>query len=252
VAVRQSRPRLSLFPLTSALAVGSFVRAVSKNVTDYIISQKIDQSLVLVRTEILDRYERYWKNTLISGTGNFLIVLTALLSFFCFSVTPQVILCISLMTVALAVRNLVLTAQALIAAAPYASDIWAFIRNIFRFRSLPEAFRELVRVHWRRVYAQYTNGITRTAHSLFSKIGMVKPAEEIETDILDEYYHLAKDFVLKVIASKAAFIAVFYGFFVFFLRSRIFAHAIHMNTLEILVYPFTVSIPAAFRIIIGG
>jgi hypothetical protein len=239
-------------PVSTTLAAGSFLKAVSKQVTGHIISQKIDSSLTLVRTEILDRYERYWKNTLVSGSVNFFIILTALLSFFCFSVTPAVILGISLMTVALAVRALFLTGKALVEIAPHAGDIGAFIQNIFRFRSLPEAFRELVRVHWRRLYYQHTNELARTLHSLASKIGMVKSADEIEDEIMDEYYHLAKQYILRVIVSKVAVITVFYGFFVCFLRSRIFVHAMHMNTLEILAYPFTVSIPAALRAFGGG
>jgi hypothetical protein len=224
------------------LSIGSIVQGVSKNITNQVISQKIDESLVITRNEILNRYDQYWKNLIISGGINGLIILTALLSFFLFSVNQFVILVISFLSIILVVRDLVLAIKTVIELIPYSGDIKVFIKDIFYFKSLSEAIKQMIRTQWNKIYQRNTNNFTRGVHDIFSSFDMVKSYNEIEEDIIDEYSHLIKNYFLRVIISKAVILTVFYGFFMLFLRTYIFSYTLHLNIAELLLYPFTVSL----------
>jgi hypothetical protein len=86
----------------------------------------------------------------------------------------------------------------------------------------------------------------------FSVIGMVKSADDIEEDVVDEFYFMIKYYVFRTIISKIAIATLFYGFFFVFLRGFIFSYALKMNVFQLLFYPFTVSLPKVIQIIQGG
>jgi hypothetical protein len=102
------------------------------------------------------------------------------------------------------------------------------------------------------MYYQKTNNFTRTAHCVFSKTGMVKSRDEIGEEIVGEYYSLIKNYLLRVIIWKTVLVTVFYGFFVFFLRKYVFSYTLNMNFVEVVLYPFAVSLPKIMHITNGG
>jgi hypothetical protein len=226
-----------------SLAFGSIVKAASKKATDHIISKNIHKYLDRTRISIRKMYENYWKNMLVSGGLNVLIIITALLSFFVFSVNHIAIIIISLLSLALIIQMLILTIKNIVKAIHHIGDILTFLKDMCSFKSVPATIRELIRYKYRGVYYQNTNDFTRTAHGIFSTFGMVKSSDKIEEEVVDEYYSLVKDYLLRIVLSQIAIATIFYGFFLFFLRNHIFAYTMKMNLMEILLYPFTISKP---------
>jgi hypothetical protein len=85
-----------------------------------------------------------------------------------------------------------------------------------------------------------------------SMVGVIKSADEIEEDVVDEFYFMIKYYVFRTIISKIVIATLFYGFFFVFLRGFIFAYALKMNVFQLLFYPFAISLPKVIQIIQGG
>jgi hypothetical protein len=229
---------LPLFHILSSaartLASGSIASALSKGATNYFISSKIAEYSAEARDSVRRMYENYWKNLLISVAVNVLIILTALSSFFFFSVNHISILIISLLSLGLTVRVLIRSVKTFIRVIPHIDIILKLITDIFYSRSLPEAIKKAIRNKFQEIYYQETNGFVRTIHGAFATLGFIKSADAIEEDVVDEFYRLIKYYILETIASRIVVIAVFYGFFFIFLRQYIFSYTLKMSAFQIL------------------
>jgi hypothetical protein len=116
-------------------------------------------------------------------------------------------------------------------------------------KSVPNAIKESIRFLWRRLYAAITNDVTRTLHSAGKKIEIVQSPEEIEESIVKKFYPLICDYLLRSIVYKIAALFAFYGIFLLLLKQTVFAYTVHMGALEVMLYPFTVALPAVLSLI---
>jgi hypothetical protein len=118
-------------------------------------------------------------------------------------------------------------------------------------KSLSFSIKWAIRIEFRKVYEANTNGLGRFAHSAASFLGFVKSADDIGDDVVDEFYTLIKDYLLRVIIYKIAAFFVFYGIFIMVLKPIAFFYTMNIGFLKLLVFPFTVGIPAVIEIVKG-
>jgi hypothetical protein len=84
---------------------------------------------------------------------------------------------------------------------------------------------------------------------LGSKIGVVKPVDSIEDDVVDEFYGFIRNYVIKAVAYKVITFLAYCAIFTFLLRPFVFSYAMKMNVTDVVFYPFTVALPSIIMII---
>jgi hypothetical protein len=87
------------------------------------------------------------------------------------------------------------------------------------------------------IYDQNTNDFSQGAHKVFSFLGFVKSTDEIEADVVDEFYLLIRDSLLRYLVYRVIPLVIFYSTFIFLLKPLVFSAATGMKLYEILLYP---------------
>ena len=234
-------------PIAGILAA----RAVSKYVTDRFISAKIDKELDKAKAAIAAWYADFLMNVYFYAGINAAIVLLTLIPYFFFSINDIIIVVISVMSLIIVARLIYQTIKNLVEIRPYIGDISVFLIGLRDCKSLPVAIREFIRYKFQGLYFEKTNKAVRIAHSIFGGLGFIKSSDDIEDEVVDEFYHLIKNLIIKNIVYKIAAIFVFYSVFVFLLKPVVFSYAMEMNIFQVLFYPFTVAIPKVIMIFKG-
>jgi hypothetical protein len=236
-----------LKPIAGILAV----RAVSKNITDRFISAQINKKLDEAKTVIAAWYADFLMNVYFYAGINAAIVLLTLIPYFFFSINDTIIAIISAMSIIIVARLIYQTIKNLVKIRPYIGDISVFLTGLRDCKSLPVAIREFIRYKFQELYFENTNKAGRIAHSIFGGLGFIKTSDDIEDEVVDDFYHLIKNLLIKDIVYKTAAIIVFYAVFVFLLKPFVFSYAMEMNIVQVLLYPFTVAIPKVIMIFKG-
>jgi|GEM_PF-2764589 len=235
------------FPLINALSI----QGVSKSVTNHFISKKIEEALDETKNSIENCYTSYRQNVIISASLNIAIVLLIVISYFFFSVNNIIIVIISVMSLLLIARFLYLTIRNIIKIMPHLHKIKIFINDVFLHKSISIAVKERIIIEFWNIYYDNTNKAGRFAHSVASKLRLVKSAENILEEVLDEFNHMIKYFLIKNIIYRATILSACYIIVAFILKPIVFSYIMHTNILNALVYPFTVALPKVIGIF-GG
>jgi len=229
---------------------------ISKRVSDHVISGKIGKIVDDVRLKIKLWYHSYFLNILITIISNILLVGITLVSYYFFSVNPVVICIISCISIFMICRTIVRLLRSLVQTIiphwNYISEYGSmFINSLFRGYGLSYSIRRTIRSAFYNVYRGKTNAFVRGVHTVFSKLRFIKSDDEICDEVVDEFYSLFTGYTVRLIVYKVIAFLTYIAVFNFFLRPYIFLHTLRLNAIEILIYPFTVALPAVINII-GG
>jgi hypothetical protein len=227
-------------------------RFLSKRITDSIISGKINEFTGEARGVISRWYENYLSNLVLSIVLNVVMIALSITSYLFFPGSKVIIIAISLITVFMMARWIINTIISIVRDIyPHLSIIQDFIKNLISTKSLSFSIKWAIRMEYRKIYEANTNGIGRFAHSAASLLGFVKSADDIGDDVVDEFYILIKDYLLRVIIYKISAFLVFYGIFIMVLKPIVFSYTMNIGFLKLLVFPFTIGIPAGIEIVKG-
>jgi hypothetical protein len=243
-------PLLALVPpltttISSALGgLGSAAAAsfVSKRITDHVISGKIGEFVEEGRAMIRKIYARFMFNWKLSLLLNGIIILCVLILWKIGGTHPGVktplLLVISFVSFFMMFRALVNAVRSLRLMYPHRRTIRYFLKKFFLF---PPSFyfsvRQTIRMMYQDIYEQNTNAFSRGAHKVFSFFRFIKSTDEIEDEVVDEFYRLIRDFLLPYLVYRVIALTVFYSAFILLLKPLVFSTAIDMKVYEILLYP---------------
>ena len=239
---------IAKLPLVGVLVI----RSASKHITDHVISNKIDEILHDARNKMMTLYTDYLKNICFFIGLNGTIILLATAHFLFFSVNTIIIIIVSVISLFMIARFIYLTTRNIIKVMPYFNKIKTFVKDVCFYKSIPAAVKERIRAEfWDRYYSN-TNRAGRFAHSVASNLGLVKSAENMQDEVVDQFYQLIKYFLIKNIIYKAATVSIFYVVFAFLLKPFVFSLTMQMKVLDTIIYPFTVTLPKFIGIFRGN
>jgi hypothetical protein len=243
-----------------------------RQISDKIIEKKITDAKNAATLKINALYADYKRNVLVTIVLNVFVIAVTLIAHFFFTINAAVICIVSVIPTIMMVRNLYRTAKTvrmvalninhliqidnndtvIILDITYWNIIQIFSQKMRLLKSVPTAIKESIRFFWRHLYTAITNDVTRTLHSAGKKIEIIKSPEEIEESIVQKFYPLVCNYLLHSILYKIAALFAFYGIFLLLLKQYVFAHTVHMGALQVMLYPFTVALPAVLSVIKNG
>ena len=228
------------------------IKTIARHFTDKAISSKIDEELTNFKEIMYRWYADYRRNIIVSVIFHVLTVLIAVIPYIFFSINNVIIIIVSGISIFMLARFVYGTAKSVANfIIPYRGDILNFLHDFIRYKSFTISIKSFIRYKFNEEYENKTNGAIRFFHSLGSTIGVVKPVDSIEDDVVDEFYGFIRNYVVKVIAYKVITFLAYCAIFTFLLRPFVFSYAMKMNVTDVVFYPFTVALPSIVRIING-
>jgi len=230
----------------------SIIQTIARYFTDRAISSKIDEELDYFK-EIIDKWHAdYHRNIIVSVIFHVLTVLMTVIPYFFFSINNVVIIIVSGISIFMLVRFIYSITRSIVNfIIPYRRDILGILHDFVHYKSYTIAIKSFIRNKFSEEYENKTNGAIRFFHSLGSIIGVVKPVDSIEDDVVDEFYGFIRNYVIKEIAYKVITFLAYCAIFTFLLRPFVFSYAMKMNVTDVVFYPFVVALPSIIRIIKG-
>jgi len=231
----------------------ALARFFSKRTTDAFISRKISKEVERARETIKKWFSNYRSNVFITIILNAIILSIALISYYFFTVNKMVICVIAFISIFMLGRSVTGFIKSVIRTIiPYWSYIRVFFMNIFDGRGIAGSIRDTVHWGFCNVYYDNTNGFSRGAHAVFSKLRFVKSYTEISEEVQEEVYCLITSYTFQLITYTIIAFSAYCVIFALVLRPFVFSYTMNMNVFEVLFYPFTVALPAIINIIRGG
>jgi hypothetical protein len=215
----------------------TIIEVFSEGIPNYLISRRIGAAIDGFQEKIRAVYEEYLKNILTFAVLNISILAAAAVSKLFPFLKPAGIVLASALLLVLAVRTLVLAVRNIIRLINNRAVVAAFISLLIEKKSIKKAARKLVRLEWRKKYAEMTGGFTVAVHSFFSDIGMVKSAREIENEVVGRCYGMIQGYLLGNILYKVLAVSFFYCLYAFVLRPYVFFHLLDIRFTELMVSP---------------
>ena len=230
----------------------SVIRTIARYFTGRAISSIIDEELNERKEKIYRWYADYHKNIIVSVIFHVLTILMTVIPYIFFSINNVVIIIVSGISIFMFVRFIYGTIRSIVKfIIPHRSDILGVLHDFVHYKSFTIASKSFIRKEFSKIYKNNTNQAIRFFHSLGSKIGVVKPVDSIEDDVVDEIYDFIRNYVIKVIAYKVITFLAYCAIFTFLLRPFLFSYAMKMNVTDVVFYPFVVALPSIIRIIKG-
>ena len=241
-----SRPVLIAYGIAGSLAV----KNLSKYITDRVISKKIEDALTKTRCKIQEWYDDYRKNVIISFSLNTVIILLTIIPYYFFSINNTIIIIISSISLFMMARFIYRAIRDIRKIIPYLYHIKEFINDLMLYKSISIPIKGRIIEIFNEIYESNTNKVSRIAHSTIAMLGFVKSYDDIEGEVVNEFYKVIKTYLINNIIYKIMAFSVFYFIFIFFLKPFVFTNVMKMNIIEAVLYPFTVALPNMINIII--
>jgi len=228
-------------------------RFITKRITDFIISGKITENVGKVREKIRIWYFDYICNIKITIVLNLLIVGLAFFTYFFLKVNNIIVFVISAISIFMIIRTLYRFTKSIVKTIiPNWHNIYRygrfFLKDIFGGSGLAGSIRDTIHYAFNNIYYGNTNGFTRGIHTVSSKLGFIKSKNEISKEIQWEFYSLITGYTVRVILYKVFAFIAWLAVFTFVLRPFVFSKMLNLNVFQVIVYPFTVSLPSIIAI----
>jgi len=226
------------------------IKGIARRFTDRTISSKIDVKLNYFKEIIYKWQAEYHRNIIVSVIFHVLTVLITVIPYIFFSINNVIIFIVSGISIFQIVRFVFGAIKSFVNfIIPYRNDILNILYDFIHYKSFTTAVKRFIRKKFSEEYENKTKGAVRFFHSLGSKIGLVKSVNDIEDDVVDEFYGFIRNYVIKVIAYKVITFLAYCAIFNFLLRPFVFSYAMKMNVTDVVFYPFAVALPSIIRII---
>lgn len=227
-------------------------KTISKYVTDYFISKKINNAFEKAKTEIAAFYKDFLRNAWVFIILNVITLILTLIPYLFFSINDIIIVLISILSIFMIIRFIFLSIKNIIKIRPYLKDISIFLSSLRDNKSLSKTIKEYIRYRFQKMYFDNTNTAGRFTHSLLSNMDFVKSKDDIEDAVVNSFYRLTAGFLIRNIIYRVMAFVLFYSIFIFILKPIIFSFAMEMNVFQVLFYPFTIGIPNIIMVIRGS
>lgn len=226
-----------------------FTKAITKSISDKVISDLIESAKDELKSKICDWYANYKKNIIISFILGLSVVLLSIITTIFFTMNKILITIIASITIFTFTRFIYLAIKNIFRIFPFRNDILIFINDFILNKSLRIAINESIRFNFRRIYQGKTNEAGRITHTIGSTIGFIKSKDNIEDDVVKEIYPLIRNYAIENISYKTIAFLAYCIIFTFILRPFVFQYTMDISVTDVVFYPFTVTLPAIIEII---
>ena len=228
-----------------------FIKSAARYFADKTVSNIIEEKFSEIKYKFEEWYLKLYQNIIITISSDIILLLMAVIPYLFFSINNVIILLISTISILLFVRFIYMTIKLIFDIIINWFYISVFFYSVVECKSLSTAIKRSLRVLFNVEYYKKTNKISRMLHKAGSYFGFIKSSEDMEDDVVDNFYPYVEKYVLKVVLSKIVLFSIYCIMYIFLLRPYVFSNTLKMTFFEVIFYPFTVALPAIIDIIKG-
>ncbi|MDR3232813.1 MAG: hypothetical protein LBT46_03970 [Planctomycetaceae bacterium] len=236
--------------LKSVTNVGQYFRSQVAALSKPVIDSALNAAHEAMRKGIAEWKRNYLLNIIESLTLEILIIGIALICHYFLTMNCWAVFIISLLVLTIMFRSLVRYALMLWKYRVYRNlagmCLKTFGQTFVKYRSIERPLQEVIRCVFLRLYDEKVAVSYRKIHSFVSVIG-VPSRDELAETVVAEFYKPVRAFAVRLVLCEAGGFTLFYVVFFCLLKNYVFGITAHMSTAEVILFPFTVAVPALVR-----
>lgn len=209
----------------------------NETIHNHFFSQRIDASVNNIQFKIDAFYKKYLKNIFVLAVLNVVFLIVSLASGFIISIRTTGFIIAFILLFVIISRTLYVILGYIKQVIQYRRWLVVFIRLSVKNRSFQIALENMLKQTWVNQYNKMTNTVLAKLHSVFSNIGLLKSAEDIEDEFVVKHYQVIRKYLVGNIMYKTLFVFLIFWVYTFLLQPLAMHIILGIRIWDIIIYP---------------